>query len=90
MNYHRDFVVGKAMLQAWKVDADILVNIIGMSSKYYKISSIQGYDTTTGYLHKEDGPAIVYGDGTEEYWLVGVRFENKEEWERAKKLKGFL
>ncbi len=31
-----------------------------------------------GVPHREDGPAFVYEDGTEEYWLNGVEYSEEE------------
>lgn len=36
-------------------------------------------------LHGDDGPAVIYEDGTEEYWFGGVQYFSKYSWERRKK-----
>lgn len=37
-----------------------------------------------GLLHREDGPAVLFYSGAEEFWLNGKRFSSKEEWETAR------
>jgi hypothetical protein len=41
------------------------------------------YDTcrwyNDGVLHRENGPAVIYPDGTYEWWINGVMQENKPE-----------
>lgn len=36
-----------------------------------------------GLFHREDGPAIRFRSGAEEFWLDGKLFSSKEEWETA-------
>ena len=36
-------------------------------------------------IHNEDGPAIKCGD-VEQYWFAGIRYKNKQLWERRKNL----
>jgi hypothetical protein len=33
-----------------------------------------------GRLHREDGPARIWGDGTKEWWLQSDYFSSKEKW----------
>jgi hypothetical protein len=37
------------------------------------------YWRTDGVLHRENGPAIIYSDGVEEFWLNGIQQPNPEE-----------
>jgi hypothetical protein len=34
-------------------------------------------------LHRTDGPAVVYPNGNEEYWLQGTAYRNRHDWEIA-------
>ena len=38
-------------------------------------------------LHREDGPAIVWEDGTHSYYLNGKQYTKKEYWKEIKKIK---
>jgi hypothetical protein len=48
----------------------------GENSTHYSVSYIHATGTTSYYkdgkLHREDGPAIMRGDGDDEYWINGV------------------
>lgn len=49
------------------------------------------YMDINGLLHRDNGPAIINSyDGSVEYWIHGIRFETKEQYEKALKLKAFL
>jgi len=42
------------------------------------------YRLASGELHFTDGPAIIRRDGTNEYWVAGVRFNSdNEDWRNA-------
>jgi hypothetical protein len=44
-------------------------------------------ENENGY-HCLDGPAVIRGDGVEEYWIDGKQYP-KEEWERVISMKAF-
>ena len=48
-----------------------------------KISTITIYGNKSWYnengeLHREDGPALEYSNGTKEWWIKGVRLTEEE------------
>lgn len=40
-------------------------------------------------LHREDGPALIWHDGTKEYYLMGKHY-SFDEWDKLRKLIPFM
>ncbi len=55
-----------------------MVNLMKVTNTVYPNGSIR-YHNEHGYLHREDGPAIIGTHGYKAYWLNGIIYEY-EEW----------
>jgi len=40
-----------------------------------------------GKIHSLIGPAVIWLDNVEEFWIHGEKFDNKESWEKIAKVK---
>jgi hypothetical protein len=55
----------------------------GLEYDVYEFRMGSEYWYLNGWLHRENGPAIIFYDGKKQYWLKAIRYENiesDEEW----------
>jgi hypothetical protein len=65
-------------------NTDVSANI----EKFLTNNNVKSISIENGVLHNDMGPAIVFKDDTEEYWLMGIK-RTKKQWNkeiRAKKI----
>jgi hypothetical protein len=43
-----------------------------------------------GQLHRTDGPAVEWHDGSKRWFLIGKEYSNETEWKRMVKLLAFI